>query len=119
MTETAIGAGTSVVCPLDESLFQERSDMELICNNLKNLDSLRDKGLIPQLYAIRKIIVEIMQEKIGSRKDKVIVEELKKLSVCFGTSKVSEAKRFYKLCCRFLQNFWFYCGGADAGCPAY
>ena len=101
LSVAVMGVTPIVVSPLDESLFAERSNMERICENLRELDSLRDKGLIPQLFAIGKIIVEIIQQRIGSRKVRVIVEEIKKFSVSFRKSKVSEAKRFYKLGIKF------------------
>ena len=79
LSAAVMGVTPIVVSPLDESLFAERSNLERICKNLRKLDRLRDKGLIPQLFAIGKMIVEIIQERIGSRKDSVIVEELKKI----------------------------------------
>ena len=94
LSAAVIGVTPILVSPLDESLFAERSNMERICENLRELDSLRDKGIIPQLFAIGKIIVEIIQERIGSRKDKVIVKNQKKFSVSFGKSKVSERNVF-------------------------
>ena len=54
LSAAVMGVTPVVVSPLDERLFAERSNMERICKSLRELDSLRDKGLIPQLLAIGK-----------------------------------------------------------------
>ena len=83
--------------PLDNRLL-ESSDMTEICNNLRQIDSMKDNGLIMQAFAIGRIIVEVVQQKIGSRSDAAIVQELKKFNLPgFGKTKVAEAKRFYRL----------------------
>ena len=73
-------------------------EMTEICNNLRQIDAIKDNGLIMQAYAIGRIIVEVVQPKIGSRSDVSVVEELKKFQLQgFGKTKVAEAKRFYRL----------------------
>ena len=77
--------------PLDNRLL-ESSDMTEICNNLRQIDSMKDNGLIMQAFAIGRIIVEVVQQKIGSRSDAAIVQELKKFNLQgFGKTKVAEA----------------------------
>ena len=46
-----------------------------------------------QAFAIGRIIVEIVQQKIGSRSDAAIVQELKKNSTCRDSGK----QKFYRL----------------------
>ena len=61
------------------------------CENLKELDSLRDKGLIPQLFAFGKKIVEIIHEKIVSGKPKQLLRNSKNFQ--FPSEEVKFPKR--------------------------
>ena len=75
-----------------------------ICYNLRQIDSMKDNGLIMQAFAIRRIIVEVVQQNFGSRSDATIVRELKKFNLAgFGKTKVAEAKQFYRLGTLYLR----------------
>ena len=48
-------------------------EMTEICNNLRQIDAIKNNGLIMQACAIGRFIVEVVQPKIGSRSDVALV----------------------------------------------
>ena len=89
--------------PLNE--FFESTDLDLteICNNLRQIDSIKDNRLIMQAIAVGRLIVQVVQARMGTRSDTAVVQELKKFHLAgFGKPKVAESERFYRL--RFLYR---------------
>ena len=88
---------TEPLGPLGNNVLMSM-EMTEICKNLRHIESMKDNGLIMQAYAIGRIIVDVLQPKIGCRSDVAVVQELKRYQLQgFGKTKVAEAKRFYRL----------------------